>query len=645
MYINKKSTFALIFLTYACYFTNAYGQHVLPEFTGSWYTRSIYEYDNACFERIYSYEEQFQGDFKSAAEYFIAAIPLPSLRDCEWSDVKIDTLHGMPYGMPSTFPGTSDDWKQIIAKDGPHGARAYRRCLTQEGHRQGEIQIYFSPSYVCPKGSRRSPQITPSGDFNVSCTTTPAACRADVVGRDLSFSGFGFLGHVGFTAYENYPENSVLEVLAEPTEGVYMNSLKNFKHIPGSPFWGSKYELPNSPPLTIEKATSIVETGLNQGNYPFEYTMTWNWHAGSYSAHPIYNQASNSWENITTSTNAKFRCDSFVYYSYLAGAGLSIVDEYNMLVYPKTIWKSFLKLRDSSGFINTVNPTPRVFNGLLQENIMANLFASNDINILELDEATSKYVKSSQITRPEKLKYLWDLALKYKNNPEKFNYLIDCLDYLKPLELTPDLIQTFHSLENTKNKKHILSTLINAAQSGHDLLNTMPGNNAVNNIIMIQNFTRDILYQTKEKELLKYTLQLYSSIMPPENSRHDIQEIINKKENSDLLSEKDKALLEVDAIFSNASQMELYLKPFIDSLSKIKLHAICFKLANFDPSLLNEKNKNTLKHFLLGHKSLLTEKISPEKIREIPSCDWTSAYSTIISTSQKEKNKLMQLQK
>lgn len=69
------------------------------------------------------------------------------------------------------------------------------------------------------------------------------------------------------------------------------------------------------------------------------------------------------------------------------------------------------------------------------------------------------------------------------------------------------------------------------------------------------------------------------------------------------------------------------------------------KLANFDPSLLNEKNKNALKRFLLEHKPLLTEKISPQETSQIPSCDWISAYTTIISTSQQEKDKRLKLQK
>lgn len=309
---NKIVFFISIFISVSAIFSNAYSQHFLPIFSGNWYVDPEYQYLDSCSNSVYKYGNQAKGDIHAAAEKFLQDVPPHS--DCEWEEA---TFEGTDAEKPYDFVGNTDDWDKIRSTSGAQfGSTWSRICKNKTGALIDLKRVTIWPSYVCPVGTRNS--IEKVVEPISGCTNKPMACEADVVGQDLTVPIFGFLGHVGYTI-PGLPVSMVVQVLAHPKEEISINLLDSFKHS-GDPFWGEKYQLSNLPVLSLDKGTKIITTGIAQMNYPFEYTLTWDWHPGSSTTHYTYNQITNKWEKVLTANFAKFRCDSFVYYSYLTWA-------------------------------------------------------------------------------------------------------------------------------------------------------------------------------------------------------------------------------------------------------------------------------------------------------------------------------------
>ncbi len=100
--------------------------------------------------------------------------------------------------------------------------------------------------------------------------------------------------------------------------------------------------------LSISKKQHVDS---EQFGYPFEYTYSWDWRPGSLTPLQIYNPENQQWHTIISVIGAKFRCDSFVYYSYLKGAGLSIFNEFVEPLLPLDMFDTFLSCRDWEGVI------------------------------------------------------------------------------------------------------------------------------------------------------------------------------------------------------------------------------------------------------------------------------------------------------
>jgi len=146
----------------------------------------------------------------------------------------------------------------------------------------------------------------------------------DVVGRDLSLAVVGALGHVGI-----YTGSSVLEVM-NSTSPVQKNSLSTFKK--ASKFWGAKYVSSSNKSYNFQ---SVIDKGWDQRNYTPSYTTSASYTVGSKSTQWVYNSARKKWELKTVIVPAKFRCDTFVYYSFDAGIGVKLAGSY---ITPKIVY-------------------------------------------------------------------------------------------------------------------------------------------------------------------------------------------------------------------------------------------------------------------------------------------------------------------
>jgi hypothetical protein len=152
----------------------------------------------------------------------------------------------------------------------------------------------------------------------------------DVLGRDLSITGLGWAGHVGI-----WTGSKVLEVLnVEDGKAVQQNSLSSFKK--ASNYWGAKYGKAGS------KGSKIVSAGWEQRNYYPCYTTTSHYQEGGWVKHKVWDAVKKKYVEKTVMQTAKFRCDTFVYYSYDKGAGMKLTGQ---AILPKIVYNSLPKTR------------------------------------------------------------------------------------------------------------------------------------------------------------------------------------------------------------------------------------------------------------------------------------------------------------
>lgn len=315
------------------------GEHVLPEFTGLWYwderTNSPvygdtpdYQGNDACSIPFYTY-----GTVASSPEALMRTIPRYS--GCEWDYYSISFVTNytdMPFGFISQ---NSDDWNNILLDPEAPLTKGYEMtgmCYVDDvDDNDDSTYIYarVAPFYDCPSNTRLSyDNVTKER----GCTTTPVPCLADIVARDLNVTGAGWLGHTGLIStygVESTPQ--VLEVLYDEDKnisGIFIDPLYGEDSFSvATNYWGERYGLTDHTRLSLDVATKIIETGTNQAQYQFTYTALWDYYAGGTTEHP---------------DECKFRCDSFVYYSYDVGGSLKIVPDFWYPETPRTIFYDFL---------------------------------------------------------------------------------------------------------------------------------------------------------------------------------------------------------------------------------------------------------------------------------------------------------------
>ena len=140
----------------------------------------------------------------------------------------------------------------------------------------------------------------------------------DIVGRDLKISGLGWIGHVGI--WDN-SRKRVLEVLNRRNYAISTTgTLSKFKRGSGK-YWGARYGRGWSHYRVINAGRAqryfnpsfTTSSSYTEGRY--KKVWRWSWRRG--------------WYRVTIKINAKFRCDTFVVYSYQKGIGLGLLSWYN----------------------------------------------------------------------------------------------------------------------------------------------------------------------------------------------------------------------------------------------------------------------------------------------------------------------------
>lgn len=635
MHIPRKAIIDTIsILSLVIFLSTARAEHVLPVFSGYWYTTATIKHRDGCGNAIYHYTNRFQGDPKLVVQQ-IQGDPPPK-DECQWGDIERNSAY--PLITPIDFGGTFLDWKEITKNsNAPVIANWGRNCIDKKGSVIYKLGILISPSYICPPGTKQGYESTSNGSPIQGCWTQNRICTADIAGRSLNIPVLGIFGHVGLGTFDHH---SIIEVLSEPA-GIFINDLNKFQHIENTPYWGEKYDLQDYPPITEEQAKYILQVGKDQLSYPFEYTATWDWRPGSDGQQQVYNQLNQAWETVNTPIKAKFRCDSFIYYCYLAAENFHIFPEFIPPLLPRDIFNAFSSCRDPEGILCEKDSKHNSTSSNIKAVSLESIFSFPTLDIQSADYNVQVFVKDEHIPRSIKLNQLWSLALKHQDNPTKFNYIIDSLDYLKPIELTTEMIQTFQAQTNLQIRNHLLLTLLEAAHSKNK---NEADYTQRTNIIKIQNFVRDLLYHSKDETILRYAIRLYPSITTPKQARQDVEKALTRKDlkylKPPLFSDNEKMQMNVELTFTNKEQQREYLPLLIKKNKSNEAfgHYLCFILYYLAPEDVDESVKSEIANQLELRKMSLLIPLSQLQLREkIPYCYWLSAYATVKTHTEKER--------
>lgn len=623
---------------------------VAPVFAGFWYADARYGDIDSCGKLLCTYKKKATSPSPFINE-FINSYP-PDEPTCTWGDayrINVRVDYCINYLKPLDFVYRDSDWSNICKNSSlPHTRFWQRDCTNYStGVIEHSLWLLVTPSYKCPKKSGYKATNPQYGQG--SCVNPPPPCSTDIVGRNLDIPVIGKLGHVGLIegTFGTSKGIRVLEVLNKDpeTEGVVQeNSLDSFKK--ATKYWGERYGLKNRPYITTDEAKNIIHAGVAEKKCKPHYSY--------------------SWEDIpcgTPGAQPKFRCDSFVYYSYLKGANVQITDGTHVNIPHTIFYDRFINWRynpvsDLLGIMST-----NEFNGYAFEKIELNanfyeqeakiqeIFNRKLLDLEEADQATKTYVKDDMIPRSKKLSFLWKLALKHQNNKYKFNYIASLLGYLDPIELSNQLIDLFSKQKIFENKIQILGMMVDSSAAAYKPTLLTEYNE---NIPKIRQFFRDMLFKSKNITLFREALLDYSKVADPKVAYYDIKKALKRPDMKELIA-KD-GFLRSSYFFYSKIQLILsdkYLQstalPKLFSNMRNKKTEIRYRfnetlltiLEDYDGRNINISGRNNLLRYLLSNKPMLNLTSIMNWKKTIYCYTWLKAYASVKASTKHEKVKVI----
>lgn len=479
----------------------SYSEIVMPVLYG-WYTGIESDYQDTCLENHYNYKNLAEGTAFQLAQKTL--LPKKNHDNCYWESI---TLEPSPNGtfMPEDFPGSSEQWRELSKDPSYRTQRAIRLCNDLDDITYDSVSMDIFPAYRCPEGSYNS---LDRDALELGCTTKPLGCYGDIVGRnldtvnnegeDLAPTAIKNLGHIGLTV-PSINGVTALEVLHDDVV-IQEHSLEDFKKM--TVFWGEKYGAPSNDKIDVISGINIVVAAEEQKKCATKYTLGW------------------SFSPCVSGKNAKFRCDSFVYYAYLKGANIDL--GYKPLwTYPSTIFKSMNSCRAQSGELcRSDMPDPVIVEDVKSYVLKPTFLAAQDVQTIlskdkldigKLDIASYAYVSSKDESRDNKINFLWDQIIKHEFDSVKFSYLTDILSELEPIEKTDEIISHFNKIKDNDKRLIYLTLLLDAITP--ERVNGHPNEES-----KAKSFLIDILKNNQNDALLKTAIVNYPDHFIDENT-------------------------------------------------------------------------------------------------------------------------------
>ncbi|MBA2651501.1 MAG: hypothetical protein H0U73_04440 [Tatlockia sp.] len=260
---------------------------------------------------------------------------------------------------------------------------------------------------------------------------------AEIVGRELSMSGFGWAGHIGITTANDISQVSdqIIEVMNDfPV--IQINPLTHFKL--KNVYWGARFGISDR---GDQGSQIIKEANLQRGFCPI-YTSTAAFVAGT------------GYDDLGKPTHcAVFRCDTFVNYVFHT-AGYEL-PTYNSFTFPVLVYNLFPKGHGDGS---------KVWESLLLTENQATYSSATSITKVDakrLDQMSSEEfialvdLPAQNLTK-ETISSAWQLARDPVLNAEKRIYIVDYLGLAGTVDLIPQFIDEYYKNDNEELKSMLL---------------------------------------------------------------------------------------------------------------------------------------------------------------------------------------------
>lgn len=519
----------LIILLLPNIFTSLYAAPVLPEFTGKWYTTTMLtETKNACGKTTY----RFNHLANTPADVIADVLGETSLTNNGCQFKKTAALFSGNY-FDTSFPGTRQQQAKIKQRDSVKPQVWQVKCGDAD-----PVTYTVRPQYQCPKGTVLANYYDAEQHKVLTACHANPQCTGDVVARELDITFLHKQGHVGFILgplddnsnfiahypQENLPQDNqgrvyLLEVLWNDD----VINLRPFDYFISKPnYWGERYGvktnwLASKQPLdlTKEQGDAIAMTGYLQSFYNPKYTILPRFEPGH--AEWIYNPDLKQHELVKVIKNAMFRCDTFIYYVYLQGAGIDLLQGHHLSlneVRPYKIFQLFSESRQNS-YIDQVTPVPFFDPQSVHTTINPESLVSNIMDLLASDA----------ITTDEKVENLMAQLMQKDIDEEKQLYYLDALYTLKPVAHTSELIHLYQQVENIKVKILVLDVLSRAVTMETEQEYLRIKNYYWENFNEVKQFFLDVSLNEKEPILLATAIKYFPYIYSPEQANSHVHQI------------------------------------------------------------------------------------------------------------------------
>lgn len=140
----------------------------------------------------------------------------------------------------------------------------------------------------------------------------------------------------------------------------------------------------------------------------------------------------------------------------------------------------------------------------------------------QLDSLFKKLLMSPDLTRQEKLRLLWEYA-QTRDTDAEFQYIVETLAMLSPIELVDSIIASYESGINKDRKRVLLSVIDQALNVGEvEKYSKDQQDFIAKNIIRAQHFLKSSLYREDDPELL---LEILSTFTAATGSEKEIEAV------------------------------------------------------------------------------------------------------------------------
>lgn len=572
---------------------------------------------------------------------------------------------------PGLFPGTSAAYMQIQKNGEPADILQWQEdFMLKDGNGVYgfycptdflwvcSLSLVTLPIYTCPLNTR----------MNLStgnCSTTPLVANADIVGRDLATNSkiVGPLGHVGLTSYTDLKDNStlgdyVLQVMNDPGNVVQEVTLGNFEHAAdptGGKYWGEVYGLPGIDPQSeAADANAALQAGWNQRNYNPTYTPGFIYQEGGLSTLSMIDPSGSPIQQLGV-TQAMFRCDTFVDFSYLQGYGVHLPLQPAPVIGPPpflipspiTTYNSFQNQRTDvppQPADPTLSSAPKL--SAVQRDALGFTPDLSNAQTAELDKTVQAVLNNQALSTEAKNNNLWSMAEQNQADTAKFAYFVDTLSLnQRACNLVSQYVNAYSAQTSIANKRDLIAAIANGCLRTGALSSMALSSTEVASVLQAQTFIKQTLESETNPVLIKQALFGASEILPanPENYALISQAISRVNQGNVNLSDPDSgslSLIQIAFVFANLDLQKAALPALLEANQSDQSannfnQSLLLVLKTLRPEAITDSIKPVLLNYLQEQKSEHPEIASFQTQEGI---DLLMAEATLNSKDQTSKN-------